>query len=178
MGLSGRYISLKVVLHHTGSISSGTEIALASERVHHRTNQPPHRPDPLNFEVQEVFCIGSHGYGDSLKRLWEKGEGFINLEHDVAPWPGALTEMWKCKVSWCALPLIVHGCENQNNFGCVKFGKTFIAVTKGIWEEYPRNEIFDWRSLDGWFYQKMKEKFDCFHHTHRPAALHFNRSHL
>lgn len=169
---------MKIVIHHVSGPSEATRFALAHERVHHRTNQPLYRPDPLEFDVEEVPCTGPHDYGDSLKRLWDKGEGFINLEHDVVPWPGALTEMWECRRGWCALPLIVHGCENQTNFGCVKFSGDFLKATKDIWDAYPRNDIFDWRSLDGWFYQKMTDEFKVFHHTHLPAALHFNWAHV
>lgn len=168
---------MRIVIHHTGSISSGTELALAHERVHHRTNEPPYRPDPLNFDVEQVFCKGAHDYGDSLKQLWDRGEGFINLEHDVAPWPGALTEIWGCSANWCMVPIILHGARNETNFGCVKWNDHFLKITKGIWDKYPRNDVFDWRSLDTWFYQTMKEA-KTRPHVHPPCALHFNWQHL
>ena len=147
---------MRVVIHHTEGISAGTKMALLSERVHHWHNDNPHnRPPAIDFEVSYVRCQDRHDYGDSLARLWEKGESFINLEHDVAPWPGALTQMWECDHLWCALPLIVHGCVNETNLGCVKFTRDFMKMYPDVWRDYPRNDIFDWRSLDSWLYQKV-----------------------
>lgn len=158
-----------------GGISEGTRCALASERYHKRTNMPPYRPDPIEFELSTIPCVGPHGYGDALAELWRKAKSFINLEHDVAPWPGALTEMWECREPWCAMPLIVHQCVNDTNLGCVKFGAQFMAANPTLWDSYPRNDIYDWRSLDSWLYSKVAPQF---HHRHRPAALHVNEAHL
>lgn len=168
---------MRIVIHHHGAITEATELALASEQYHHRTNTPPHRPELITFDVAKVECIMRHDYGDSLDRLWNKGEGFINLEADVAPWPGLLTHMWDCPATWCMAPIIVHGAVNNTNFGCVKFGDKFVSDTKGIWAKYPRNDIFDWKSLDTWFYDKMWKERELRPHVHTPPALHFNWLH-
>ena len=169
---------MKIALHYFDKISDATEIAIASERVHHRTNTPIHRPDPLKFEVERIECVLHHDYGDSLNRLWKQGEGFINLEHDVAPWPGALTFLWDCESNCCMYPILVHGSMNITNFACIKFSSMLINMTQGLWDRYPRNEVFDWRSLDGYFHQAMKERYDLPVHVHKPAVLHCNWSHL
>lgn len=150
-------------------------MALAAEKYHKRTNMPHYRPDPLKFDVIEWECVDKHDYGDFLAKQWEKGEAFINLEHDVAPWPGALTEMWECDKPFCAMPLIVHQCVNDTNLGAVKFGAAFIAAHRDLWKEYPRDDAHDWRSLDSWLYWKIEP---LRHHRHGPPALHFNQEHL
>ena len=165
-----------------GGVGVATLMAVAGERYHRRrtnasfsSNDLPHRPPPIEIEVRAVPCSGPHGYGDLLASMWERGEAFINLEHDVAPWPGALTQMWECDKPWCALPLIVHQCVNDTNLGCAKFSADFIAATPELWRTYPRNDIFDWRSLDSWLYQKLSPRV---HHRHEPPALHMNEAHL
>jgi hypothetical protein len=163
------------VIPYIPPINDAQKLALAGERYHHRTNMPPYRPDPISLTIQYRRLTDEHSYGDLLAELWEEGEPFINLEHDVAPWPGALTQMWSCKFGWCAMPLIVHQCVNETNLGCVKFSKSFIEAYPDLWTTYPRNEIFDWRSLDAWLYQKTQP---LGHHRHAPPALHLNEAHV
>jgi len=168
---------LRVVVHHPGRIASGTQAAIAQERLHHRTNDPPYRPAPLEMYVSFVYCPPTqpHAYGDSLRALWTWQRPFINLEADVAPWPGALTALWECPHAWCALPLIVHNCVNERNLGCVKFSREFIARYPDLWASYPRNAIYDWRSLDAWLYAHVQPALP---HRHAPPALHLNPAHV
>lgn len=166
---------MKVILHHSGKITEGTELALAAERYQQRTNMPPYRPDPLEIEVVRLKCVDKHDYGDFLAAHWLRGEPFINLEQDVAPWPGALTEMWNCPQRWCMVQIIVHGAINNTNLGCVKFANEFISAFPDVWKKYPRNDIFDWRSLDSWLHQFVEPAKV---HIHNPPALHLNPEHL
>jgi hypothetical protein len=168
---------MTIVVHHAGEVNPATLLALAQERLHHRTNDPPHRPPPLRLRLQLVYCDPAlpHAYGDSLTGFWERGEGFINLEADVAPWPGALTELWYCPEPWCALPIIVHDAINERNLGVMKFSSSFIAHHPDVWRTYPRNAIFDWRSLDAWLYEQLRPQLP---HRHLPPALHLNERHV
>ena len=168
---------MHVVVPCYGCISLPTLQALGQERAHHRTNMPTYRPDLLKFRVSRITVRMDqpHDYGDALAELWARGEGFINLEHDVAPWPGALTQMWDCSEPWCAMPLMVHKCINETNLGCMKFSAAFIAEYKDLWSSYPRNAIFDWRSLDAWLYGRVQPRR---HHRHGPPALHGNYAHI
>ncbi len=166
---------MRVIIHHSGKITEGTELALAAERYHQRTNMPPYRPDPLQIEIVRLKCVDKHDYGDFLAAHWLRGETFINLEQDVAPWPGALTEMWNCPRPWCAMPLMVHQAINETNLGCHKFSAEFIREFPDLWKSYPRNDIMDWRSLDCWLWQKTAPLTP---HRHGPPALHLNREHV
>jgi hypothetical protein len=173
---------MRVVVHHYDAINEAVEVALLSERLHHRTNDPPYLPAPYEIDVEQVllrtaidFNSAVHRYGDSLARLWAKGEPFINLEGDTAPWPGALTQMWKCPEPWCVLPYLIHQVINANGIGCVKFSAEFIASCPDVWRNYPRNDVFDWRSLDAWLLHTVEPRRP---HIHFPPALHMNRVHL
>lgn len=165
---------MRVVIHHAGPIHPVVELALTHEAVHHRTNDPPYRPAPLSIQVERIdVSRDRHAYGDALAQRWAIGAPFINLEHDVAPWPGGLSALWQCPEDWCALPLIVHGCVNERNLGCVKFSAAFLARYPALWTRYPRNAVFDWRSLDAWLYGTTGR----LHHRHGPPALHCNPHH-
>jgi hypothetical protein len=168
---------IRVVIHYAGRIEQATMAAIAQERLHHRTNDPHYRPAPILMSTTLVYCPPEqrHAYGDSLRSLWEWKRPFINLEADVAPWPGALTELWQCPETWCALPLIVHGAVNEKNLGCVKFSAKFIERHPDLWATYPRNDIFDWRSLDSWLYGQLEPMRP---HRHGPPALHLNPEHI
>jgi len=82
---------LRVVVHHPGRIQPGTQQALAQERLHHRTNDPPYRPAPLEMYLLYVYCPPAepHAYGDSLRALWERGQPFIGQSVIVSytGWP-------------------------------------------------------------------------------------------
>lgn len=167
---------MKIVIAYTslGSLQP-QEIALANERHHLRVNGSRDKPALIEFEVGYREMKTRHDYGDMLAELWEKGEPFINLEQDVLPWPGALTELWKCSEPWCALPIIVNRLVNHTNLGCVKFSAGFIKSYPDVWESYPRNDVFDWGSLDSWLYKQMKP---VTHHRHGPPAIHLNSNHV
>lgn len=168
---------IRVVVHYAGTIEKATMAAIAQERLHLRTNDPHFRPAPIEMSTTLVYCppAQKHAYGDSLVELWKWKRPFINLEGDVAPWPGALTQLWTCPESWCALPLIVHGAVNNTNLGCVKFSARFIERHPDLWATYPRNDIFDWRSLDAWLHGQLAPMRP---HHHGPPALHINPEHI
>lgn len=166
---------MKLLIPYIVKINDAQTVALGGERYHHRTNQPPHRPDPISMNIEYHNLGHKHAYGDLLAEFWNRGDSFILLEQDVLPWPGALTEMWNCPKSWCAMPLVVHQCVNETNLGCVKFGKEFIETFPDLWKSYPRNDIFDWRSLDSWLYQQLEPDR---HHRHSPPAIHLNPNHI
>ena len=169
---------MKGWVHHNNDIPEAVHMALAQERLHHRTKEGLFAPGPLPLEVEYIETPGLHGYGDSLARVWDLGKGFIILEHDVAPWPGALTELWNCPEPLCTLPVIFHGAINHTSFACVKFSEALVKKTQGIWKAYPRNDIFYWQGLDGWFnFQMEKREEPIRRHSHRPPALHVEWEH-
>src|SRR5688500_11449270 len=49
---------------------------------------------------QTVITEWPHSFGALIVSLWEKG-GFILVEHDIAPWPGALDFIRLCPNDLC-----------------------------------------------------------------------------
>jgi len=81
-----------------------------------------------------VRMTAEDSYPDFLVRRWEEGLPFLNLEHDVLPWPGALVEIWNCVEEWCTF---AYGFNekfgNGSYMGCVKFSRNLILRTPGLW---------------------------------------------
>lgn len=125
----------------------------------------------LPIMAKAVSCEGLEGYGNSLAELWEQGETFVNLEQDVAPWPGALSEMCRCAEPWCALPTVIIYKVQIWNICCVKFSSEFIKEYPDIWKDRPPR----WDALDVHLFRKVAPRTP---HVHNPPALHCNTSHL
>lgn len=79
------------------------------------------------------------GYADQLAVWWRSGEGFVLVEHDVAPWPGAVRHLIDCPRDWCAhrFPKYQHLIRS---LGCVKFSTRLVQTYPDLphhWEGMP-----------------------------------------
>ena len=113
-------------------------------------------------------------YGQLLASLWAAGEGFILLEADVVPWPGALADLWACRAPWCGrlYPVAPSG-PADGGLGCVAFKDVLVR-------EFPRlPERWDgwgWKGLDlrvraavtNAVGSRSRQGF----HVHRPPVAH------
>jgi hypothetical protein len=104
---------------------------------------------------------------------WEERVRFINVEHDVLPWPGAFTSLWNCNQDWCVFgygdnEILTHGAY----LGCVKFSREFIEATPDLWTSMP-DEIRDWRHCDGWL-RKYAQAHGLQFHQHLPSVNHLH----
>jgi len=117
-------------------------LALRAEGIYHETR----------------ICDGAFGYGKLVADLWRQGRGFILVEHDIVPWPGALKAMWECSRDWCGYPYLYdyHTYEAKSRrrylrshaIGCVKFSDVLVKgfpelPTERQWENHH------WQELDG-----------------------------
>src|SRR5215831_17320456 len=73
--------------------------------------------------VNVVTVENDYTDGQTLHEYWAKGDSFINVEHDMCPWPGAMKEIWECDADWCVFgyPAIDRGA-----LGVVRFSKKLI----------------------------------------------------
>ena len=116
--------------------------------------------------------IGDYGYSEYFRQRWAEGETFINLEHDVVVYPGALKALWDCPEPWCVCDyhLPCHwdrDLEKEINgvpLGCMKISKEMIAKTKGHWDEKVM-----WDRCD---LHLTKAGFKV--HQHRPGVVNAN----
>ncbi len=91
-----------------------------------------------------LLCEGEYGYGEHLTRLWEGGEGFTLVEHDVAPWPGAVRQLEECERDWCMYHYPKDGAMTRG-LGCAKFSDRLVSG----YPELADWEQTEWRILDG-----------------------------
>lgn len=116
----------------------------------------------LPFEL--VLAKDDFTYGDTLQRAWDAGEPFINVEHDIVPWPGALEALWRCpdQPPWCGYryPLGYSGLL-EDSLGCVCIRPTRSVAwnLKGIL----------WNQLDAAIFRAMRPNQ---WHEHRPPVAH------
>lgn len=118
---------------------------------------------------------GEDGYWEFWRHRWAGQRGFVNLEHDVVPWPGAMEAMWVCSEPWCA-----YGYDPNDLFadhahtlfpylGCVKIGAALIAGTPHMWDGPPAR----WDELDKHLAGRAREAgFDV--HQHWPPVVNAN----
>lgn len=96
----------------------------------------------IGEEYTPVKVEGTYGYSNYFKSRWTEGETFINLEHDVVVYPGALQALWDCPRAWCAYNyhLPIHQLENLEDentnvpTGCVKISKEMIDKLPNYWD--------------------------------------------
>jgi hypothetical protein len=118
-------------------------------------------------ETHSYTDKAAYAYVDHLVSIWDRHEPFINLEHDVAPWPGALDELWNCSEQFCRFryPVFPPG-RLVKGIGCVKFGFDVVnTVTSDDWIDLA------WWDLDGQIISSVKGAgFQI--HEHNPPVAH------
>jgi hypothetical protein len=81
------------------------------------------------YEVLEVQMSDPQHYGRLIRHMWDIGNGFVLVEDDVVPWPGAVQQLLDCEHDWCAFR---HPRTNANpgslclGFGCVRFSHALV----------------------------------------------------
>ena len=115
---------------------------------------------------------GQYDYGRALAQAWEEGEEFINLEHDVVPWPGALKNLIGCESVWCGYQYIAgHSARIrrpiQTGIGCVRFSEQVIRKTPSLVEKL-RDVV--WQAIEPTIWQAIGSEWHC----HLPPVAHLS----
>lgn len=140
---------------------------------------------PKGMEVIKVDVNDNpFAYLEHLQNCWDKGEPFINIEHDIIPWPGALQHIAQCSQPWCFygyLPDIDFVASNAAPFGLVKFEAEFIAQWPNVWKDMIRTYrqhgwTNPWRCCDTWLRDQAMGAETFTPHQHFPAVLNANPS--
>ena len=126
------------------------------------------------FEVTEVVMEDPFHYGRLTADLWALGKGFVMVEDDVVPWPGAIQAMLDCPKEWCAyeFPRTYVQHEPRSGFtvsmGCTK-------LTAAILERYsPAFGDLRWDEVNGPIEEALSSE-TC--HLHYPPVAHV-KSHV
>lgn len=124
--------------------------------------------DTEGIEHEVKRCDGPYGYGELLEKLWTVGDGFILVEHDIAPWPGAIHQLIGCDDDWCCY-------EYPLNFGlvgalgCTKFSTKLLAKTWRIPQLWYQTH---WGAVDGKLVAALRTAHGQDAHIHTPPVAH------
>jgi hypothetical protein len=102
--------------------------------------------DAEGVSHREHVCVGDAGYSELLTGLWAAGDGFVVVEHDIAPWFGAVTQLAECDRDWCMFHYPKFGGMLTRGLGCTKFSRRLVRA----YPELPAAwRDIGWRVLDG-----------------------------
>lgn len=110
------------------------------------------------------------GYGTLLSMLWEIGEGFILIEHDVVPFPGAISALKECDHDWCVHKYPPAPKKLYYALGCMKVSDSLIDKTREMPTRYKWEDT-TWNNLDGKVYPAIMEVIKT-PHVHEPPLAH------
>jgi hypothetical protein len=123
-------------------------------------------PEPIVFH-----CEHDSSYYRLVRNLWHDGETFIIVEHDIIPWPGAVTILDQCSQPWCLNP---YNNQTDGSLGCTKFGKTLLTqYPDALDEPFFRHYDKSWAMLDGYVYDKLTS-LGVDRHIHKPNVAHLH----
>lgn len=127
-----------------------------------------------------VQLEGVTDYGDYLQERWDEELPFINIEHDVVWWDGAIEEIWGCEEPWCVYNYDRNDIVDGAPLGLAKISTKLIKNLPGIWDSL-RNEpnirkdagCPEWGYCDQWLFEEAKKK-KIYPHQHKPGIINAN----
>lgn len=127
------------------------------------------------LEHEIAICSDRYDYGKLMARLWLEETGFIIVEWDVAPWPGALQALWDCPRIHCHYLYPQGGMigEFAGTLGCVKFAASLTRNHPDIPGRHRWHET-SWEGLDGSVCLPVRHRADGVH-QHDPPVAHVRR---
>lgn len=105
----------------------------------------------IALRAYEVEYWDVEDYATYWQVRWDEGTDFINVEHDVVPYPGAIESLESCPEPWCAYGYHLNDLFADHvrtlfpYLGCVKITHELIALTKDCWSSW---EDPDWLVCD------------------------------
>jgi hypothetical protein len=117
----------------------------------------------VGADLLEVECPDPFDYGKLFARLWNRGDPFVIVEHDVIPWPGAIGALIECPELWCTHRYPLHRGNVCLSFGIGKYRPTGPAPEH--WAETR------WDALDGQVVPHLNKLFGH-SHVHEPPVAH------
>jgi hypothetical protein len=96
-------------------------------------------------EYQTFPADSDLGYSLLMTEVWKRGEGFVIVEHDVAPWFGAVAQLEACPRDWCLFHYPDGGALSRG-LGCTKFSDRLVRDHSDLPDAWEGTE---WPMIDG-----------------------------
>ena len=96
----------------------------------------------------EIVDLGVEhdAYYRLLSDLWQAGESFLVVEHDIEIHGSVLPQVAVCGGDWCVFPYYGAGTSLlEHSLGCTRFAAPLLARQPDLMAKLP---VRDWRRLD------------------------------
>lgn len=113
-----------------------------------------------------IFCHDIYQYSKAIRSHWN--QELIIVEHDVAPWPGALTLMQLCSRPWCVHTYPFAPNAMRWAMGCVRFSASLVQTNPNLVDCL---DGVTWNQVDGTLIPKVIEVAGQ-PHIHYPPVAH------
>lgn len=107
-------------------------------------------------------------YWNLMHALWDSGDGFIVVEHDIVVRPGVITNLARCRRAWCAYPYVQVPGEPVTGLGCTKFS----ALVTSTVDPFAGVEPQIWQNVDYAICSRVRAFFE--EHRHALPVGHLN----
>lgn len=130
----------------------------------------------LSVELVRIEPEDVGGYYTAIAREWSSGSGFIVVEQDIVPWPGAMEEMEACHHYVCNFwtssgPTSNGGFSLGYGLGCTKFSTQLVRQLPDFIEKLDEKH---WTHLDGVILEGLTHA-GYSQHFHTPPVTHLCR---
>lgn len=133
------------------------------------------------YDVTYVRMVEENSYRSYFHNRWDEATGFVNIEHDVVPWPGAIDSLQMCRGDWCLFTYDTDQLIGDIGafIGLVKFTKRFIETVPNVWGDLVTSgwtyNNSAWNGLDLWLWDYMRRReFPINPHQHYPPVVNAN----
>lgn len=117
-------------------------------------------------------------YHDLLASVWRTGRGFVNVEQDIVPWPGALARLIECPELWCGFAYSLSTGYNST-LGCARFQEALVHGHPTVFQEMDQLPLHGeaprkWSRVDIRLKEILEDRHGLKMHIHWPAVGHLN----
>lgn len=138
------------------------------------------RPDVAEAAPSGTVWVDVSGselsYFESLGHIWDLGESFATIEHDIIVRPDIVEAFEECPEPWCVFGY-TEFCHDacmeawRNELGCTRFRSEVLTKVPDAVGSIPEGSFQDWHNVcDGLGNNLRAAGFS--HHWHTPHARH------
>jgi hypothetical protein len=154
-------------------------------KLHPRT-VPAILESGCDVDVQVFDVSGSdEQYYEVLRDVWNIGESFITIEHDIEVSSDMLARLFLCSHLWCAHSYRIYWGDLMSTYpgsaglGCARFDRRLIAKYPNLFDDDIPSSTYDngrdgrfWMNLDGALSHWLKGPYRETVHRHKPDVTH------